>query len=159
MLSFSRDLELRVWGVQDQVCLQVCHRFQELLPQPPSAFCLHPRTGALLVGTNQVRVIPSLLTSGENFGGSQLFLCHCLFLQFYFSHSLSLFPLQLGVLEPCRDEELKTDVGGTKAGKTLSHERPLTTALYNTQFNQVSHHPTSLSLSLSNCFMYIVIRW
>ena len=43
-----------MWNLQDQVCLQVCHRFQELLPQPPSAFCLHPRTGTLLIGTNQV---------------------------------------------------------------------------------------------------------
>jgi hypothetical protein len=49
------------------------------------------------------------------------------------------------VLEPCRDEELTTDVAGRKAGKTLSHERPLTAALFNSQFNQVTSIPSYIS--------------
>ena len=48
--------ELRVWTLQDQLCLQICHRLQQLGPQPPSAFFLHPHSGLLFIGTNQVKV-------------------------------------------------------------------------------------------------------
>ena len=109
---------------------QVCHRFQQLLPQPPSAFCLHPRTGALLIGTNQVLtgLITSLVLTG-------------LITSLVLTAQLLYPSPQLGVLEPCRDEELN-NLGDRKRDRTLSHERPLTAALYNTQFNQVSTRST-----------------
>ena len=46
--------ELRVWDIQDQLCVQSCHRCQPLQPHLPTAFFLHPHTGVLLVGSSQL---------------------------------------------------------------------------------------------------------
>lgn len=57
LILYPIHQELRVWDIQDQLCLQSCNRFQPLAPQLPSAFYLHPASGTILIGTNQVSVL------------------------------------------------------------------------------------------------------
>ncbi|KAL5475077.1 hypothetical protein EMCRGX_G027131 [Ephydatia muelleri] len=63
VLSFSQDMELRVWGIVDQQCVQICSRFQQLKPENPPpiypAFYLHPYMSTVLVGTNKLGALQS----------------------------------------------------------------------------------------------------
>ena len=70
VLSLSKDLELRVWSIQHQLCVQSCHRCQSLLPHPPTAFFLHPRTGNVILGTNQIAALESSQCDEQGTGGA-----------------------------------------------------------------------------------------
>ena len=56
-LSLLHVQELRVWDMQDQVCLQSSHRFDKLGAQVPEALYIHPQNALLLLATNELGVL------------------------------------------------------------------------------------------------------
>ncbi len=59
VISLAKDFEIRVWTIARQMCIQSCNKCKPLLPYTPSAFYLHPQTGNILVGTNQIASLKS----------------------------------------------------------------------------------------------------
>lgn len=59
VISLAKDFELRVWSIPRQICIQSCNKCKPLLPYAPSAFYLHPQTGNVLLGTNQIAYLKS----------------------------------------------------------------------------------------------------
>ena len=57
-----------MWDVQNQTCLQVCHRFSKLGQQAPYAFLCNPHNSLLLLATNRLGIM-------EPSDGGELFTC------------------------------------------------------------------------------------